>query len=91
MIVVKIELHPASGGPAQELGRMVIANTGGNREIGEYTVRSRTWESMVEEPDQPSTRRVWDSPELEGSVKGYPRLTAPIWALVARALGSLGF
>jgi hypothetical protein len=40
MIVVKVELHPL-GDPslAQEIGRIEIANEGGNDKIGEYSAR----------------------------------------------------
>jgi hypothetical protein len=39
VIVVKVELHSAITGEVTEIGRMLIANTGGTKKRGDYTAK----------------------------------------------------
>lgn len=92
MIVVRIELWSANTGEKTELGRMYIANVGGDLpKRGDYevkvarkgSVQHEGWTSFLKAGGfvgVPATRT--------GEVKNYPRLSYNVWRLVARALKS---
>jgi hypothetical protein len=79
MIVVRVELHHATQpGKVTELARMTISNVGGSKTLGNYeatVLRKPKFKSMVR----------------ECQVTGHRRLTLPVWALVARALSTMGY
>jgi hypothetical protein len=85
MLVVKLELHDANmGGAVSELGRVVIANTGtGDPVYGDYVVAVG---SGGQDPHS-----ILQTPQKRGHVHDHPRLKASAWALVAKALQSVGF
>jgi hypothetical protein len=83
MIVVKVELHSAITGHVTEIARMMIANIGGSRTRGNYSIevcRGRDREALAKRIVQ---RR--------GGVQNYPRLAVHVWHLVARALQATGY
>jgi hypothetical protein len=80
MLVVKIELHNANTGRISEIGRMQIANVGGTDEVGDYAIDLSS-EGFAGSKDV----------RKSGRVENYPRLIAPIWSLVSKALHSVGF
>lgn len=84
MLVLKLELHDASkGGAVSELGRLVIANTGqGDLVYGDYRV------ALGEGGRDPHA--ILETPQKTGQVHDHPRKESA-WALVAKALCSLGF
>ncbi len=83
MLVLKLELHDANkGGAVSELGRLVIANVGGDKAYGDYRV-------ALGEPGR-NPHLILEKPQKEGQVHDHPRLTAPVWSLVAKALRSVG-
>lgn len=81
MLVVKIELWSGITHQRKEIGRMYIANTGGTDSLGEYDVKVCRKSDNFE-------YKGWDQIKStrEGHVNRYPRLTANVWQLVARAL-----
>lgn len=81
MIVVKGELHSAITGNVTELGRAIIANTGGTLDRGDYTTK-------VARKGCTDNRTLWEKPLREGEVTNYPRLSYSVWRLVIRALKS---
>lgn len=82
MLVVKIELHSAITGEISEIGKMIIANTGGTRECGDYRV------AVSHKNDLNDLKKIWTEPCREGEVKSYPRLSYNVWRLVSRAIRS---
>jgi hypothetical protein len=88
MIVVKIELWPggAENHPRkQEIGRMYIANVGGDIQRGDYQVAvCRRGSTAVPQPILPSG----PMPTRSGEVRDYPRLAYNVWRLITRALKS---
>lgn len=81
MLVLKLELHSARTGEVTEIGRTIIANTGGTPSRGDYTVRvGRRRRGNFK------NKTVWKSPMRTGEVTGYPRLSYNVWRLVIRAL-----
>ena len=84
MVVVKIELWPfGSPDNKRELGRMYIANIGGDRERGDYQVAvCRKGTTEVPDPILPGGRK----PTRQGQVTNYPRISLPVWSLISRAL-----
>ncbi|MBD59042.1 MAG: hypothetical protein CL808_02825 [Citromicrobium sp.] len=88
MLVVRVELWSAIDGSKQELARMVIDNTGGSEQLGNYrarTLRGRSASALdrAMSPPLAVTR--------EGSVHGHPRLREHVWNLVAKALRSMRY
>lgn len=81
MLVLKLELHSAVTGEVTEIGRTIIANTGGTRDRGDYTCK-------VARRGCKDNKALWDRPQREGSVTDYPRLGYNVWRLVIRALKS---
>jgi hypothetical protein len=79
MLRVIVELHDANTGEVSELSSMVVFNVGGTKELGNYRV--------VVDPDEPQH----SEHRRKGRVEQHPRLTEPVWSLVARALKSVGF
>ncbi len=85
MIVVKIELWSARTGTQEEIGRMVIANVGGDTRHADYAVgvcrkgNTATPNNIV--PGGPKPMRI-------GVVKNYPREAYNVWRLIMRALRS---
>lgn len=85
MIVVKVELHSAITGDVTEIGRMVVANDGtGTGSLGNY-------DAKLGRKGVADNRKIWESPQRQARVEGYPRISAPVWVLVARALKGFGF
>jgi hypothetical protein len=83
VIVVKIELHPASGGPKQLLGSMIIANDGtGALNKGNYNVAVMRKDALRRatraDPEKGVART--------GRVENYPRTAYNVWRLVCRAV-----
>lgn len=78
MLIVKVELHSAVTGKVTEIGRMLIDNIGGTEALGDYRVRVLR---------RGTTNRV----SREARVDQHPRLTAPVWSLVAKALHAARF
>jgi len=83
MIIVRVELHSAITGKITEIARMGIANIGGTRTRGDYSVKTYRGRSAEE-----LNRRV---PERSGQVTNYPRLAIHVWHLVARALLTMNY
>jgi hypothetical protein len=83
MIVVKLELHSAVTGDVTEIGRAIIANTGGTAKRGNYRVAVGR---KVPDGSQYDNREVWHRPLREGAVTDYPRKSYNVWRLIARAL-----
>lgn len=79
MILIKIELMSAVDEKRnREIGRMVICNDGTGHEMrSDYIV-------------QLMRRGTRDKVLKTAEVKDYPRLSIPVWHLVARALKNLG-
>ena len=101
MLVIKIELHPhGRSDRARELGRMTIVNVGGSDEIGDYEIKARD-SRRIGHPAalvagggilaESSIHDVLDAPDRTGRVTGHARLTEPVWSLLAKALGAIGF
>lgn len=98
MIVVKIELHPASGGMVREIGRAIIANDGTAETAsrGNYGIRVGRRPPRTGDDAAPSlggsyidahrNLRVRQKPAREGEVLNWPRQSYSVWRLVARAL-----
>jgi hypothetical protein len=83
MIIVRVELHSAITGKITEIARMGIANIGGTKVRGNYSVeayRGRSAEQLG--------RRM---PQRSGQVTNYPRLRLHVWHLVARALIAMDY
>jgi len=79
MLVIKVELHSAITGQISEIARMRIYNDmTGSREIGNY---------VADVFDDETKTKI----TATGAVKKYPRLTAPVWSLVAKSLKAAGF
>lgn len=86
MIVVRVELHSAVTGQVTEIGKMIISNDGTSNDpdVGSYDVRlGRRGDTDI--------MKVYHHPQREGRVVGHQRLKKPVWALVSRALASVGF
>ena len=83
MIVVKVELHSAINGTVKELGRMIITNTGGNLQRGNYVAKVGRKKASG---DPVSLRSVYHKPQRTGTVDDYPRLSYSVWRLVSRAI-----
>lgn len=97
MIVVRLELHSARTGQIEDLGQIIIANTGtGTRTKGNYEVRqSRKGKPFVKMPEGKIDTSAYDSeayskPVRGGLVGGHARLSKPVWNLVFKALKALG-
>jgi hypothetical protein len=91
MIVVKIELWPHGREVARtEIGRLYIANMGGDAEIGHYkcaAVEERELDRGVPWPIDMCNQ----VPCHTGSVTDYPRQKLKVFCLVERALRAMGF
>lgn len=79
MILITIKLVSAiDESRSREIGRMLIANDGsGTAERGDYQIRLMR-------------RGTIDVVQKTAEVKGFPRQSTVVWALVARALANLG-
>lgn len=95
MLRVRIEMCPRgdeSPDSVREIGRMYIANTGGDRERGDYTVAvcRRRDGHPCDEPKPLTVPRPVDptgpKPTRSGHVSNYPRLSYNIWRLIARSV-----
>lgn len=84
MITIKIELWPHGDEKRRkEIGRMYIANVGGDAQRGEYDVAvCRRGTVSVPKPLDPEG----PSPTRQGHVSNYPRLAYNVWRLITRAL-----
>lgn len=80
MLVVRIELHSAITGKITEIGTAIIANVGGTKDRGDYSVK------VGNKRDAGDIRKTWSNPQRTGEVKDYPRLSYNVWRLIARAL-----
>lgn len=90
VIVVKVELWSAVDGERHELARMVIDNTGGTVNLGNYrcrTLRGRSTDALNKALAKISTTGT----QREGQVVGHPRLREHVWNLVAKGLEALGY
>lgn len=83
MIVVRVELHLAISGEVSELARAYIDNIGGDRNLGDYRVRTLKGRD-TRALDRGTVQR-------EGKVIGHPRLREHVWNLVAKALVGTGY
>lgn len=96
MIVVKVELHSAITGEVTNLATAIIDNIGGTKQRGNYRARAYrkgTWERYARyiHPRQ-GWAMVRDArPQRTGHVDNHPRLSAPVWSLVRKALESMGY
>jgi hypothetical protein len=84
VIVVRVELHPASGGPARTLGVAHIINDGtGSRALGDYDVA--LFKVGVERPRPGQTVGLW----RRARVTDFPRTgRLGAWDLLYRALAA---
>jgi hypothetical protein len=73
---VKVELEHGRTGEKRTLAELRIENIGGAEECGDYRVYE------VGNPD---------AVPGSGRVRGHDRLTEPVWALVVKALKSVGY
>ena len=88
MLVVRVELWSAVDGSKQELARMVIDNTGGTPQLGNYRVRTLRGQSLS------ALDRAMIPPlsvTREGAVHAHPRLREHVWNLVAKALQAMRY
>lgn len=77
MIIVRVELHPSSGGEPRELGQVIIVNDGkGTMTKGDYDVQ------LLKAAEYAKTPGVWK----RGKVKGFPRKMLGPYDLLYRAL-----
>ncbi len=83
MIVLKLELHSARTGETTEIGRAIIANTGGSSTLGNYICKIAR---RQKDGTDYSNTKTWHSPLREGEVNKYPRLSYNVWRLVIRSL-----
>lgn len=79
MLVLKLELHNANTDEISQIGQVIIANTGGTRERGNYRV-------AVARKGDFNLKSNWTKPLRQGKVEDYPRLSYNVWRLVSRAL-----
>lgn len=100
MLVIRVELHAASGLPVRELGRMTIVNVGGTEELAHYAVKARMGRRVGHPAalasgggiwGETSTQDVLEDPDHSGQVLGHARLGEPVWALLGKALVAIGF
>lgn len=92
MIVIKVELWSAMNGSRSELARMVIDNTGGTTQRGDY--RTRTLRGRSEEALHNAMLQALHQTggvQREGKVLGHRRLQLHVWNLVAKALTGMGY
>lgn len=86
MIRVRIEMCPLGDErpeAVREIGRLYIANVGGDAARGDYEVAvCRRGSTAVPAPIDPSGPKATRA----GGVRSYPRLAYNVWRLVARAL-----
>jgi hypothetical protein len=82
MIVVTATLVRASDGKAVPLGSMVIANRGGDEQLGDYSVGLLSKGKHALSPERDYHRR--------GKVCAHPRKSQSIWRLVWKALEAVG-
>lgn len=81
MLVLKLELHSAITGEVKEIGRTIIANTGGGSVTkGDYTIK------VARKRDTFTNKDTWKKPLRTGDVKNYPRCSYNVWRLVIRSL-----
>jgi hypothetical protein len=82
MIVVKVELHSAITGKVEEIGRMHVFNkgskSGSTQDRGNYGVH------LLRRGNPSVVQRY-------GAVDDHPRLSAPVWQLVLKALKAVGY
>lgn len=91
MIVISVDLWNANTGAIENIGRAVIYNDGtGSHERGNYVVEIARRGSSLEHDMKTRTRR-FPKTTRKGAVKDHPRLSAPIWTLVRKALEAVGF
>lgn len=87
MIVVTVQLYPASGGEPQLLGRAMIANDGtGDLTHGNYDmyVQKNANRGSASAPWWRTPTRIW----RRGRVEYFPRKRLGCWDLLYRALQS---
>jgi len=78
MLVIKLELWPYGNQyKARELGRMYVINVSKHDDlnVGDYSVEVTTQDA---------------EPKFT-EVKNHPRLTAPVWTLIKKALDHAGY
>lgn len=84
MITVKVEMWPGGDeSRAREIGRMYIANVGGDAQRGDYAVAvCRRGTDAIPQPIDPKGPKATRA----GQVTRYPRLAYNMWRLITRAL-----
>lgn len=83
MIEVTIRLISAVTHRTSEIGRMYLANVGGDHRRGDYDVAvCRRGSTDVPAPVDPGGPK----PTRSGRVTGYPRLAYNVWRLITRGL-----
>lgn len=81
MIVVKIELHPASGGRPKLIGKALIVNDGTST-----TPKRGNYNVFVGRRDDLGNIR--GNPARTGRIENFPRLSYNVWRLVLRSIRS---
>lgn len=91
MVVVKVELWPhGNASRAKRLGTLWIANVGGTLTRGNYKT-ALTGDGEIRAPwPIYDGKNEQSKPLCTGEVKGYARISRPVWDLVRMALGGLG-
>jgi hypothetical protein len=84
MIVITVELHSAITGKVTQLGKAILANTGGSHELGDYRL-------AVGRKGHAELRSLWARPHREAFVDRFPRLQKNVWYLLARSLAAAGY
>jgi len=85
MLVISIKLHSAITGKISTLEEMVIFNDEtGTGDNGNYTALLHPEEINFE-------KGVFDGVSRETQIKNHPRLDAPVWNLLAKALKGFGY
>lgn len=84
MIEVRVILHSAVTKKSSVIGQTFITNVGGGYDIRNYKVELMRRGDFRHDAEKGKVQR-------EGAVHGHKSLALPIWALVAKALASVGF
>lgn len=87
MIIIRVELWSAITGKRTELARMMIANEGGTKDLGDYS--GRTYRGRDTAALDRSMKN--DTVTRRGEVKNHPRWKEHIWNLVAKMLNDMGY
>lgn len=85
MLIITIDLYSAVTGKRKNLGTLMIANDGtGTNSRGNYYAHAfRAGTELKELRNKKPIRK--------SKILNYPRLTAPVWSLIAEALKGMGY